>query len=587
MHTTTYLAVVAPGLVAAAVFACCCVFAVDGLLKDSDLVTYYVPTTVDYSKSMVFAALLPFGFKLVGFMRHTFSFSENTLFDLRKTNFDRFYLPALEEVLKFAFVYYLAHPKCLLDPQFPVEKRPVGLSIKEVAVAALFFSLAALLPALYENCPVFYTAYYKRFLELHRLWLEHERSSACQKTDTAMLLAESLKKGSETAHSSNNVENTIIAVDNENTFLFPSTFTVSQPQPRPKNGPLVKFKSTSVLNSATVASPICNPLEPHLASYCDLVERLYSVSPKNTYHSNQATMYALAAIDKDQSHKAVSLHETSSYSAIDPSLMCPEEHAREELFTGAPESPAVISDDTSNLTEREPVPLFKIAGFLALLRKYRGMVLWFRWALPIGEQLLDSEFCLRTNSRPDRRIKKKLSLYTINSKIVPKETDLLCSSKSVIGSRSSSTSSYGTFDLENQKDETPVANVGYTEFFRFVQRYFDLNLCSLSNTVHIDPIFVKFSVLSTEFKSVHFILFKLREILWNFSTLMVFASPFIVTSLGNIWGAFAAILVLKFFNSNYLNSQWEKPYAAVLVAEVAVNSAFFLGCIFYYVRLSL
>lgn len=577
MHTAMYFLVVAPGLVAACVLLSLGVYLLDAVLKESGLVEYYEPTTVDYSKAVVFAALLPFIFKLVGFMRNTINFSENTLFDLRKTNFDRFYMPALEEALKFAMVCYLAHPKC--DLEFPDQKRPVGLSIKEIAVAALSFCLANLLPSLYENCPISYTSHFKRFLELHSLWMEHERSTAAQKTDTAMLLAESLKMDPDPAFPCKNSRNTVISVDHENTFLFPSTFTVSQP----KKGTLVKFKSTPILSSKTLALPIAKQNEPDLTPYSELVERLYSVSPKNTYHSNKVIMQALASMDnKEQPRKTTSLYEERHFEENGPIVI---------TFEPTPqEIPSVPVERSTNnrLTAGESATSLKSGPSLLLsefltLQKCHTALTWFRWLLPFGE-LLESDFCVRSSTRPNKGIKKKLSLYTINSRMNSTVSDLLSFSDS-ISARSGSASSYGTFDLENQKERTSVANVSYSDFFRFVQRYFDLNLCSLSNSVSIDPIFVEFSVLNTEFHSVHFILFKLSDVIWSFSTLLVFALPFIVTSIDGIWGAFLGILVLKFFNSNYLSLQWGKGYTVVLPAKVLINCVLLMCCIFYYVQL--
>lgn len=242
------------------------------------------------------------------------------------SNFDRFFFPIVEEVVKFGLIYYLAHHNDL-EVELPGKPNNVMYrwSIDQLVVLLFAYNFDKLIFTLVQYCPYNYSQKYAKFTELFTMWFDHEQQINSNKNDAAFVLADTLIKNhhslsSATPSPTKNAQENRDSVDTAKTLvsdksapnkiLFPPTFNVAEASESNVLSSLYKSKTMNRFQSMPIlattpdnlsASSSINSIngpaprikKSNFKSCYELVDKLYSVSPKNTYHLNQAAAYAL------------------------------------------------------------------------------------------------------------------------------------------------------------------------------------------------------------------------------------------------------------------------------------------------------
>lgn len=166
-------------------------------------------------------------------------------------------------------------------------------------------------------------------------------------------------------------------------------------------------------------------------------------------------------------------------------------------------------------------------------------------------------------------IRKKMSTFTLNS-----DTASLKSVPCKL---------YGSIDLESQLPEKSARftaeNVhGYYEFAKFANQYFDVRTPRLLEFYKgVDPAFYHFGTLLPNFPAFFYIVYSTSICLWQYSSTLILAYPFVAADprLVTFMGIICILAVLKLFCINYLHNQATCSYRVSLVVELVLNLGFF------------
>lgn len=195
-----------------------------------------------------------------------------------------------------------------------------------------------------------------------------------------------------------------------------------------------------------------------------------------------------------------------------------------------------------------------------------SIIYWFRWLLPVTKKEHEthiSPLALR------QTIRKKMSTFTLNS-----DTTSLKSVPCKL---------YGSIDLESQLPEKstrfPAENVhSYYEFAKFANLYFDVRTpCLLEFYKGVDPAFYHFGALLPNFPAFFYIVYSTSICLWQYSSTLILAYPFVAADpkLVTFMGIICILAVSKLFCINYLHNQATCSYRVSLVVELVLNLGFF------------
>jgi len=267
-----------------------------------------------------------------------------------------------------------------------------------------------------------------------------------------------------------------------------------------------------------------------------IIDSLYSVSPKNTYHLNTATAIAtLDILDKLEDEYldplASDIEHTPSYDSIDK---YDEVAAKESFSTSFDEFHDLPTGETTS--------------------RFTRFIRWWSWLFPF---LIESKK-VRTRRIP---LHHRLSTYSLVGS---------CSRKNSVISRLSGA---GASDLEAGIQESPIdTRHAYLRFIEFVTNFCDYRR---DQEMPIDKAFVKFGVLITDIHWIWILLNTLNMILLStisFLTYHYFGIESLLT-----------IIIIRLFKQNYLYDQMVNiNFKIVLPIETAI-SATVLSVYFFHI----
>lgn len=258
-----------------------------------------------YHKTVILSVLLPGLIYIIKFIHQIFTLSNGLV--PHKSNFKHFYFPLIEEVLKLGFI-------CIVSS--------LGLiSFKQLAVFTFVFNSIELVRQFYALAPMHYTQRYAKFLQFYEFWTNQEsyrRKYSIDDKRKIERIFETIVGGEEfdfkrDSFSSFTSEETLINNKRISIYDLPPTFNMNNFEP-PKKVISTPMEIDNSHNSVNTSKSV-KTLSTFKSCY-DLVDKLYSVSPKNTFHLNTAT--AIAALEPS--------YEETTYS--EPDLTSP-------AFTGS------------------------------------------------------------------------------------------------------------------------------------------------------------------------------------------------------------------------------------------------------------
>jgi hypothetical protein len=267
-----------------------------------------------------------------------------------------------------------------------------------------------------------------------------------------------------------------------------------------------------------------------------IIDSLYSVSPKNTYHLNTATAIAtIDILDKIEDEYVDPLKgdipHTSTCDNIDE---CDDVALKESFSTSIGEFHEFSTTETGS--------------------RFVKFVRWWSWLFP---------FLLESNKVRTRRIPlhHRLSTYSLVGS---------CSRKNSVISRLSGPA---VSDLEAGIQDIHVdTRHPYLRFIEFVTNFCDYRR---DQEMRIDPVFVKFGVLLTD---IHWI--------WLFLNMTNITLLSTVSFLSYHYfgaGSLLIIIVLRLFKQNYLYDQMVNINYKIVLPIETVISAILLSIYFFYI----
>lgn len=542
-----------------------------------DVSRLYIPTSVELFES-AFLALFFIG--VTGLVTYV----GNSLFTQKHSNknvaFNKFYLPIIEELLKFGLICFVVHHdnssfhspginKDLHgDSDKPDDVSHIG--VKQIAIMVLVFNLVKFFTFAYRFCPINYEKVYKEFINFHRMWREHitidnvVRNNKKSRVDAAMVLAGSLNDDKRSVYSKKSIA----------TLINPAE-AISMPSRVPSFDRVsLDVKKIPSFKSAD------------LGSCYNLVDKLYSVSPKNTYHldADDVVIVSIDDLEYDDDSRTLGDHNVNPLNS-DIEHDCP---------------PCGFGKEENNYTQN-PYPRFeKHSYFIANngnkqndTTPNRGSVFisyvnFFAWLLPFLPIPHKSEE-LNENARPfknrkfDPKIQNKLSSYQLNPN--PTDTETLHSLDILLLQHSLQGLNYGAIDLESQTPVDTLISSTYLnernnikDFQLFVENYFGYSPEAFQ--ISIDPIFETFGITISEFNTELFIIFLSCNYVWNLSTFLIYSYPFINNSSLHFYFVIIIILIIKLFNQNFLHDKHlKKSVKFSLIVEILINLIIFTGAI--------
>lgn len=505
--------------------------------------------------------------------------------DLRRLNFverppvgaDKFGVPVMEEVVKFFSMILVV---CLGSSTHNIR---ISYVYTVAGVYAFNFTVASLV----EFCPVGYTSRFKKFLSNYDIYQSQMRD-ALEKSPS---FDSSLLGGS-----------TLTPVNSAQSFEFNTSSFGFIPL------------SPSVL--------VPNMDQQVLESSQEVLERLFSVSPKNTLHfllgeygmdASGPTLQAPVEVEDTGSVHSADTHfggggggnfkfklpggakvgfgggagfgyshgsdsDTNSDKQSSHETTCSETKSDCKSLN---HSLALATLDTSN-TSASIAPGSPNAWNVKSMDQKKAILLrvlyWFRWLLPIP-QSEDGPVCVFHRALRFS-IRKKLSTFTLNT-----ETKSLKSSLRLL---------YGTVDIESQLPDrqcklSKTENVhAYYEFAKFGNKFFDVWSPGLLEFYRsVDPSFYRFGTLLSRLPVFYYVIYAASICMWQFASTLMLAYPFVVAtpSVLTFLGLVAVVFVAKVFCTNYLNNQATCSYRVSLVVELAVSLILFALAYFYYLSL--
>uniref|UniRef100_A0A0L0P037 Uncharacterized protein n=1 Tax=Candidozyma auris TaxID=498019 RepID=A0A0L0P037_CANAR len=432
---------------------------------------------------------------------------------------DLFWLPLLLEAFKF-FILLVA-------------SRIGGLQVilhHAITVATILLTFATVLTLL--NTP--YTErLYKKFYHYKSLW-----EDCCR---NPLPVSKIMHKGSVTSLDSSE-----------------STLTNEAPQ-----FSLDSFSSHSskTLQHAQLMPIFSNSLQSHL----DLLDQVYSVSPKNTLHVNSTE--EPFEYDTGSHNPYDSLSRLKLFNA---EILAEEVDPLRSVEANLETDSRLCHGSTSLGSLRSQELSFQEAtsdGSSASSMSSRNSFLhWLHWLFPFSTRQKSKAFRRRVQRL---QIKQKFSTYSLNND----NASLLSSNKS---------SSFGTIDLESQTPVTShVRKFNCHDFYAF-SKFSNANLdVWWSPTNLVDPVFQKFGVTFEEMSTFFFIAHIIELILAQFVSLFTLALPFIASILTSLMVLLFIVLmfVCHLFCTNFLKVQSECSYKINILLALLLRVCTFVGLV--------
>lgn len=477
--------------------------------------------------------------------------------------FEGYYMPLIEEALKIFMVYVLAH-----------ERHQDAWTVRNVALLMFVVGADHVLVISIQANPLDYDTKYNKFIDMYHSWRNHESGYRTSNHGAASALADTLIRRKSAMRPS------VELTDSGNTLvsngLFPRTLSVSDDTKRA----VKKFESMPIL----LDTPLHHALQKGKYRSCyELVDKFYSVSPKNTYHL-ETTLDDTETLDLDDedaepylpAREACWRPYASSPPASPTKANIPGKHRHigwgggggvDITFPGGGISAGggggadFSSDEGETPNSYGSCPHISISERLTW-RRLLIYINWFKWLLPVLPLYDNPEQqpILSRNHKSDPKIKKQLSQFTLNKRSVDSGVELS--------------------DLENQTS-APQRN-GYLRFQRFVFTYFDYNFSSIQKPFEVDYIFQQLNVLATDLNAIDFFAWITLSFLFQAASLLIYSVPYLFTNCE--WHFFCImplLLISKLFTRNYLHFQCTASTTLVVWLDWGLNMMILVVALYY------
>lgn len=548
----------------------------------------YSPDSVELFESASLALLL---IGVTGFV----TFVSDSLLVQKKANtkgtFHKFYLPIIEELFKFGLVYFVAYRSRdtghlaglneTIHEDSKISKDASHLGVKQIAIIVLVFNFVKFCLFTYRFSPMNYEKDYEEFISFHRMWREHItiyralRTNNEVKVDAAMILAGSLNDGERSLYSKKSTA----------TFINPPE-AISIPSRVPS------FDASS-LNFKKLPSFKSDMVSADLESCYNLVDKLYSISPKNTYHLDTDDVIVVSIDDLEDDEDPLKSIANNSNNTLNYN----GHHSEQNSFQqegGKEENNFTQSSDlnferhTCCIASQNDKRSYDTSP--SWTSQFISKINFFAWLLPFlsipqkSEELNNHTRPLANNRKFDPEIKYRLSSYQLDRNSVT-DTETLHSSEALHSQYRLPISNYGAIDLESQTSaDALISSICLNErnnindFQLFVDNYFGYTYDP--SQISIDPMFETFGVTITEFSAKLFIVLFSCNYVWNISTFLIYAYPFFNDSFLHFYFMILSILIIKLFNQNFIhNKDLRKSVKFSLVVELLINLTIFVGII--------
>lgn len=497
---------------------------------------------------------------------------------------DKFGMPVAEEAVKL----------CSLMIVMFMGGNARNYSVSYAYTVAGVYGFNVLVANVVKFCPLHYKQRFQKFLLNYSVYKSHTEQQPAKRASFSSL---------------------------GNSSLLASASTLAVPEE--------VCKPVFNLNSFEKAIPLAHSklmqtMNLSLVSYNDSIERLYSVSPKNSLHRQLGQNYgkndAISAkfseafessilVDLeaqsfhtadthfggggggnfkyelpdgtklkfgggagfDYSHGSNPGSERGSRDDSSDSVKSADYKFNLKLYKSSPELGASLASFSTRETHSNPYGLSDETSIEESRSRLLQLVSWFRWMLPIAHK---DDQPARVSPKALRHIiRKKMSTYTMNS-----ETTLLKSCPRRL---------YGTIEISSQLAASrPVENVHeYYKFAKFANLFFDVWSPRLLDFYKgVDPAFSHFGTLLTDLPVFYFTIYSLSICLWQFSSTLILAYPFVDScpTVATYLGIVALLIVVRFFCINYLHNQATCSYRVSLVVELVVNCVLFASVFSHY-----
>ncbi|EMG45490.1 hypothetical protein G210_4325 [Candida maltosa Xu316] len=513
----------------------------------------------------------------------------------QKTIFESFIYPIVEEAIKIIIIYY--------------EYDKFNLNLMDVGI--IWFGYCLILSNIYQYNPYAYEEIYKKFLNYYHIWM-NQNSYKCKKSLDNIEEIETLFQSFSTCNAEQqqskvkSLRNSMSSEDSSKTLTvdkklsyknLPAEFNLNSDKfTNSSTSTSTPMKISNSCNSFTTITKTSSCIKNY-KSCQDFVDKLYSVSPKNTYHLNTAT--AIAALELDTHHEDEENHEQE----------CPLEAPASPAKTILPDVPRVFEniddDDDDNQSVHSNGTNFggggggnfklklpnggkiefgggagggykhgddddndnnKKAKTTTTKHSIIRLLNWFSWLLPplfpIGERkkIKLSESMIFQPGERFPLLKQRLSVYSLNEQQQRQDTE--------------------DVDFESCEIITKPTIERSIKFQYFMSFYFDISITSPISSIKSDPFFVKFGELLVNTPTIWVFLDELNFLLFHW---ILFAMYFT-----NIVVGIPVIFVAKMFKENYLHSYRNRiDYHRVLIGESVVNLVLlFIEVVLFYRRLN-
>ncbi|KAK6461949.1 hypothetical protein DFJ63DRAFT_336706 [Scheffersomyces coipomensis] len=489
----------------------------------------------------------------------------------------KFYLPLVEEMIKVGTLLIM---KAISNIQYI-----------QLGYVLIFFNTVQLM-----DRSSMYLPHSENFSKLYELFT-HQRSfeskHANDSKEEMQALFRSILNNSDPEEtpdirgsiSSDNSDETLIVNKKVSIASFPPTFNMNMKQQTESSTPIDIADPTNTVDTHKILS--------NYKSCYDFVDKLYSVSPKNTYHLNTAT--AIAAFDSSVTNNQ-EINYNDLLSSVESNEVAHNEqednidltldrvHTQDTHYGGGgggnfkykfPDGRKIEFGGGAGFDYSHTKPDSGKSNALDIYEsKESGLVRfvnWFSWLFP---QFLPINAVQETKvaSENTHLIRKRLSTYKINNR-----------SQSLV-SNSASIVTYFTDEQANYYDTNVPVN-RYQNFQYFITIFFDYSFDDFKSVIDVPPLFKRFGLMLNEFPICYDLMDSINILSWNFIAFVVYGGLFI--SSDNVVPITAAIIifVVKLFKLNYLNNSEQRlGFKIIILCESFITVIGLLVCSLLYFR---
>ncbi|RCK56561.1 hypothetical protein Cantr_05481 [Candida viswanathii] len=484
--------------------------------------------------------------------------------------FDSFIYPILEEAIKLSIIYY--------------EYYKFDIDIFDMVFIWLGYSLVLNSILLYN--PFDYEHIYRKFLNYYHVWGDscHYKSSAAN-IEQIENLFENFKSVKEEPNGKKS-RNSLTSHDSSHT-LVPYNQTTLNKKFSYKDLPTEFNLQSSKFTKPAPSSPIATPMKKsnssmstlncvkNYKSCLDFVDKLYSVSPQNTYYLNNATAIAAFSEVEEQSEptalpkslaKSILPELERVFENIDEADDDSSMHSNETHYGGGGGGNVKFKlpnggklefgggagfdykhgkhandsdsdgDGDDNTQQASPHKPFTVLSFIN----------WFSWLLPpllpIGENENTKPYISTQERFP--LLKHRLSTYSLSEHQPNTDTS--------------------NVDYESCEIISKPIIERFIKFQYFMAYYYDISVTSPISPVRVDPLFEKYGQLLIDTPAFWVFLDEFNWLLYNWVAFLMYFTT--------ISASIPIVLVVKMFKTNYLHGfKNQIDYRLIITIESFIN----------------